>query len=180
MGEISRKSLFGKLNEVPYTAIDGAFTFCKMRGNPYVEIVHWLAQLVQMPDSDIGRIMRHYGVDHSRLAKDITSALDRLPRGSTAVPDFASHIMDVIERAWTYASLGFGESKVRTGHLVVGILNAESLKYVLNGISSEFGKIKAEDLFDKYGTICGDSPEARLGAKDGTAIGNPAHSFNII
>ena len=43
MPEISRTALFGKLNPLAYKAIEGATVFCKMRGNPYVELVHWLA-----------------------------------------------------------------------------------------------------------------------------------------
>jgi type VI secretion system protein ImpH len=40
---ISRVALFGKLNRLAYKAIEGATVFCKLRGNPYVELVHWIA-----------------------------------------------------------------------------------------------------------------------------------------
>ena len=58
MTEISRVALFGKLNKVGYQAVEGATVFCKMRGNPYVEIIHWLAQLVQVDNSDVQKITR--------------------------------------------------------------------------------------------------------------------------
>ena len=38
MSEISRVALFGKLNSLGYKAIEGATVFCKLRGNPYVEL----------------------------------------------------------------------------------------------------------------------------------------------
>ena len=47
MSEISRAALFGKLNPLAYKAIEGATVFCKLRGNPYVELVHWLQQILQ-------------------------------------------------------------------------------------------------------------------------------------
>ena len=47
--EIPRASLFGKLNPLAYKAIEGATVFCKMRGNPYVELVHWLHQILNNP-----------------------------------------------------------------------------------------------------------------------------------
>ena len=84
MTEISRSTLFGKLNPVAYRAIEGATVFCKLRGNPYVELVHWLHQILQAQDSDLHRIVRHFELDASRLAADITAALDKLPRGATA------------------------------------------------------------------------------------------------
>ena len=49
MSEISRSALFGKLNPLAYKAIEGATVFCKLRGNPYVELVHWLQQILQTP-----------------------------------------------------------------------------------------------------------------------------------
>ena len=52
MGEISRAALFGKLNSVAYKAIEAATVFCKLRGNPYVELSHWLHQILQLQDSD--------------------------------------------------------------------------------------------------------------------------------
>ena len=60
MTEISRAALFGKLNPIAYRAIEGATVFCKLRGNPYVELVHWLHQILQAPDSDLSRIVRHF------------------------------------------------------------------------------------------------------------------------
>ncbi len=42
MSDISRVALFGKLNSVGYKSVESATVFCKMRGNPYVELVHWL------------------------------------------------------------------------------------------------------------------------------------------
>ncbi|HEV8028474.1 MAG TPA: Clp protease N-terminal domain-containing protein, partial [Stellaceae bacterium] len=79
MTEISRAALFGKLNSLGYRAIESATVFCKMRGNPYVELVHWLHQILQQQDSDIHRIIKYFGLDAGRLAKDVVDALDRLP-----------------------------------------------------------------------------------------------------
>jgi hypothetical protein len=58
--------------DVAYKAIEAATVFCKMRGNPYVELVHWLHQILQLQDSDLHRIMKQFNVDPSRLAADIT------------------------------------------------------------------------------------------------------------
>ena len=63
MTEINRTTLFNKLNELGYKSIESATLFCKMRGNPYVELVHWLHQLLQHPDSDLHRLLRHFEVD---------------------------------------------------------------------------------------------------------------------
>ncbi|CAA2101231.1 type VI secretion system ATPase TssH [Variovorax paradoxus] len=174
MSEISRTALFGKLNALAYKAIEGATVFCKMRGNPYVELEHWFAQLLQAQDSDLHRVMQHYGLDVSVIAKDMTAALDRLPRGATAISDFSPHIENAIERAWTYATLQFGEAQVRTGYLLVGMLKTQSLRNPLFGLSKQFEKVKVEDLADNFAKICDASPEAQMRAQDGTGMGSGA------
>ena len=108
MSEISRSALFGKLNSLAYKAIEGATVFCKLRGNPYVELVHWMQQILQTPDSDLHRIVRHFELDPSRLAKDVTDALDRLPRGATL--DLGSV---VARRECGRARLGLRDADVR-------------------------------------------------------------------
>ncbi len=170
MSEISRASLFGKLNSLGYQSIESATVFCKLRGNPYVELVHWLHQILKLPDSDLHRIIRHFDVEPSRLAADMTSELDQLPRGSTSISDLSSHLEESVERGWVYGSLLFGESQTRTGHLIVGILKTRDLKSVLLRISSEFNKIKLEQLTDEFAKIVGGSPEESLSATDGTSI----------
>ncbi|RRH89238.1 type VI secretion system ATPase TssH [Variovorax beijingensis] len=174
MSEISRTALFGKLNSLAYKAIEGATVFCKMRGNPYVELEHWFAQLLQAQDSDLHRVIQHYGLDVSVIAKDMTAALDRLPRGATAISDFSPHIENAIERAWTYATLQFGEAQVRTGYILVGMLKTQSLRNPLFGLSRQFEKVKVEDLADNFAKICDASPESQMRAQDGTGMGSGA------
>ena len=176
MSEISRTSLFGKLNSLAYKAIEGATVFCKLRGNPYVELVHWVQQILQAPDSDLHRIVRHFEIDPSRLAADVTEALDRLPRGATSISDLSSHVESGVERGWVYATLMFGESRVRTGHLVVGLLKSPTLRNALLGISRQFDRINVDTLTGEFGRIVKGSPEDALGATDGSALAGPGEA----
>src|SRR5918994_5716807 len=149
MTEISRSTLFGKLNSLAYKAIEGATVFCKLRGNPYVELVHWIQQILQAPDSDLHRIVRHFELDASRLAKDVTEALDRLPRGATSISDLSSPLENAVERGWVYSTLMFGEGQVRTGHLLIGILKTPTLRNALVAISRQFEAVKTDTLTDE-------------------------------
>lgn len=169
MSEISRVALFGKLNKVAYNAIESATVFCKLRGNPYVELVHWFSQILQQQDSDVHHIVREFQLDVSRVARDMTAALDKLPRGASSVSDLSAHVEDAVERGWVYGSLLFGETQVRTGHLVVGILKTPNLRNSLASMSHEFEKIKVEQLAEKFTSIVKGSPEHGLLASDGFA-----------
>ncbi|HLK40620.1 MAG TPA: type VI secretion system ATPase TssH [Polyangiaceae bacterium] len=160
MADISRAALFGKLDELSYRALESATVFCKMRGNPYVELAHWVHQLLNLPDSDLHRIVRHYELDAARLSRDLLQALDRLPRGATAVSDLSIHLEEAVERGWLYASLKYAQARVRSGHVFVGIAKTTALRNALAGISHEFLKIGPDDLVEKLASIAANSPEA--------------------
>ncbi|MDE2450409.1 MAG: AAA family ATPase, partial [Gammaproteobacteria bacterium] len=170
MSDISRVALFGKLNSLAYKAIESATVFCKLRGNPYVELVHWLHQILQLQSSDVHMIVRAFSVDPGRLARDMTEALDRLPRGASSISDLSAHIEDATERAWVWATLKYGEPRIRTGHVLVAMSKTPGLRNALLAMSREFEKIKADQLADDFPSIVGSSPEAALGASDGSAL----------
>lgn len=174
MAEISLKALFGKMNSLCYKCSESATVFCKMRGNPHVEITHFIHQVLQLQDSDIHRIIRHYELNPSKLAAELTNALDRLPRGASSLSGFSSDLEEAVERAWVFGSLMFNEQAVRSGHIIIGMLKTRSLARSLAAVSDEFSKIRVEDLADHYEKIIGESPEARLAASDGSKVGGGA------
>jgi len=171
MAEISRVALFGKLNSLGYKAVEGATVFCKLRGNPYVELEHWVSQIIQTQDSDLHRIVRHFGIDSATLAKDITAALDRLPRGATSISDISEHVANAVQWGWLYATLMFGDTQVRTGHLVIALLKTGSLRNQFFNISRQFERIKVDDLAEAFAKIVDGSPEDALRANDGSGLG---------
>jgi type VI secretion system protein VasG len=173
MTEINRAKLFGKLNRVCYKSIESATVFCKLRGNPYVELVHWFHQILQLQDSDLHRIVKAFGIDTARLAKDLTESLDRLPSGATSI-DMSSHVDDAVERGWVYGTLMFDESQVRSAHLIVGMLKTKELCYQLLAICKEFDKVKVDTLIDRYNEVVGGSPEEGLSTTDGSQVGGGA------
>ncbi len=177
MSEISRKALFGKLNPLLFKSLEGATVFCKLRGNPYVELVHWLHQILQETDSDLLRLTRHFGIDAGQLSSDLVKALDRLPRGASAISDFSDQIESAIERGWVYATLMFGESQIRSAYLLCGLVRTRQLQNELRGISREFDKLSEPALSDVFSKLLPASPEAHLNAADGSGLqGEPGEA----
>ena len=180
MSEISRSALFGKLNSLAYKAIESATVFCKLRGNPYVELVHWVQQILQTPDSDLHRIIKRFELDPSRLASDITASLDRLPRGATSISDFSYDVPHAVERGWVYATLMFGDVQVRTGHLMVGLVKTSSLRNALVAISRQFEAVKSDTLSEEFARIVSGSPEEKLSATDGSSMAAPGEASDAM
>ncbi|HEX8601825.1 MAG TPA: type VI secretion system ATPase TssH, partial [Pseudoduganella sp.] len=180
MADISRVALFGKLDALCYRAIESSTVFCKLRGNPYVEVIHWVHQILQLQDSDLHRLIRHYELDGAVLARDLTAALDRLPRGATSVTDLSSHVEELVERAWVYGTLMFGEGAVRSGHLLVAALKTANLRNALFAISRQFERIRPDDLAERFAVLLKESPEARMAASDGFVTAAPGEASGAI
>ena len=171
MAEISRASLFGRLNATSLKAIETATSFAKMRGNPYVELVHWVHVLLQDGRNDLGAIRTAFKMDDAKLARDVVAALDQLPRGATSVSDFSPLVEEAVQNGWLYASLQFSAGKVRSGHLLFGMLKTQSLKNALFNMSPEFRKVSVDQLGDQFETITSASSEV------GTAAASPGDGY---
>lgn len=156
---IARQNLFGKLNTLLFKGVESATTLCKLRGNPYVELVHWLNQVYQQPDSDIKSILRHFEIDAEVLERDFAQSLMRLPTGASAISDFSYHIELAIERAWIYASLECQDNCIRSAHLLMALLTTMELRRVLFAISPTFEKLPLEHLSKDLAYIIRDSAE---------------------
>jgi len=174
MTEISRTALFGKLNNLSYKGIESATVFCKMRSNPYVELVHWLHQILQLPDSDVHRVIKRFELNPSRLANDFVQLLDHLPAGASSLSDFSADVEESVEKGWLYASLKYASNQVRSGHLVVGIIKTPALRNKLLMISQEFKKINTDTLVDELNAIVQGSPEDQMVASDGSQLAGNA------
>jgi type VI secretion system protein VasG len=169
MADISRVASFGKLNPLAYKAIEGAHVLCKLRGNPHVELQHWLYQIFHAQDSDLHRIVKHYELNAAQLVADLTASLDRLPRGASSVTDMSTSIDTAVERGWVYGSLMFNDNKVRTGYILIGLLKKDSMKNTLFALSKQFERIKLDDLIDRFGSLLASSPEQSQSASESGA-----------
>ncbi|SSW62167.1 type VI secretion system ATPase TssH [Achromobacter agilis] len=159
MSDIGRIDLFGKLNPLLYQTLEGATAFCKLRGNPYVELVHWVHQILHAQDSDLHRIARRFGLDMAQLQADLTAELDRLPAGAGSVSDLSEHIDHAVERAWVLGSLRYGAARIRSAHLLAGLARTYALRHVLLGMSAQFSAIPPDALLEQMEDIVRGSPE---------------------
>lgn len=164
MSDIGRVNLFGKLNPFLYETLEQATGFCRLRGNPYVELAHWFKQILQRPDGDLQRVLRRFDIDEAAIDRALVAALDRLPRGAGSVSDLSVHIDDAVERAWVYATLKYDATRIRGAVLLLAILKTPQLRNVLTAITREFERVVPDLLADELESIVDGSPEAQPAA----------------
>ncbi|BAB49489.1 type VI secretion system ATPase TssH [Mesorhizobium japonicum] len=155
-----RKELVAKLNPTGLRAFKAAADTAKMRGNPYVELVHFVQQLVLSERSDVQMIVADAGLDVSRLTADMTRAIDKLPYGATSVEEFSDHIFHAIQEGWSLATLEFGVEEVRSAHILLACLKTPALEGLVSKISAEFDKIDADGVIARFADVTEGSLEA--------------------
>jgi len=83
-------------------------------------------------------------------------------------------VEEAVESGWIVGTLIFGDSQVRTGYLIAGILQIRGLKNHFQRISKEFEKIGFDTLTDRFDEIVAGSPEDSMSANDGFKVGGGA------
>ncbi|SON55883.1 Chaperone protein ClpB [Hartmannibacter diazotrophicus] len=175
MSEISLETVTGKLNRVGYDAFLKAFRLAKGAGNRNIELAHWLLQLVQEDESDFVLSLDHFKVDRATLLKDLTDIVGGFRKNETEMPGVSNQIADLLDRGWHYATLLFGETQIRSGHLLVAALKSTDLRRALGQISKSFLTIDADKLAEGAGKIWAGSKEDNLRPMDGSGLaGQPS------
>jgi type VI secretion system protein VasG len=159
MPAITRDVVFGKLGGVGMKTLQSAFEFARMRGDAYIEPIHWLALWLRTDNSDVPLILDRLQVSRETLLKDVERALEALHRSRSSRLDFSRDLELVIERGWISASLMFGGAKIRTGHMLHGMLENSELRRLLTDISTVFRGLEAEALAVRFQELTRGSTE---------------------
>lgn len=138
---VNLKSLIGRMNDTCRTALEGAAGLCLSRTNYDVEIEHILAKLLEVDDTDLKKIMTHFEMNPDRLTKDVSTALDRMKTGNSRTPGLSDRLPRWIQDAWLLASVEYGESRVRSGHLILALMSNENFARIAREISREFNEL---------------------------------------
>jgi len=175
------KTLIEKLNDTTRKTLEAAAGFCLARTHYDIEIEHYLAKLLDVPDSDLARILKHFGVDKSRLTGEITRSLDKLKSGNARTPSFSPTLMKMFTEAWMHGSIDFGGAQVRTGFCVLALATDAELSRLMKDFSREWAKIEGEKLQKEFWSIVAGSHEdsetmmaADMVAAPGAAAGEGA------
>ena len=170
---VKRKELVGKLNPLCLKAFSAAAQQAKARGNPYVELVHFIGELCHSQRSDFEILLLSAGVDMDKLDSDLTRATDALPHGASSVEEFSDHIFRAIQEAWNFGSLEFGDDTVRSSYILLAALKVPVLEGLLFKISLEFDKIDPAAMAGQLDELLVESVEGMGAATEPTAKKKP-------
>src|SRR5262245_1417489 len=168
MAFVTPKSLVGKLNETSRLALMRAGDLSRSRSHYNVELEHWFVKLIELPESDLPPIFKHFGIDVPLVKRQLEDALKRMKTGSGRTDlQIAPEILQLVREAWVLASLEFGETKLRTSHLLLALLAEKSFEAQLRTMAPELARISAEQLHKELRNLTAESPETEAPPAEG-------------
>lgn len=170
MTDISIEKYAGKMNRAGYDAFIQGMRHARNERNRNVDIPHWLFHAVSNQNADISVTLNALGLDRGRVLKDVDQAMAVLDKNVTETPGISENLGDALNHAWTYATLFFGEAQIRTGHVLLALLNDMNLHRALVRCSAEFDKISADQLGQESRTLWADSEEESMRPMDGSGL----------
>jgi type VI secretion system protein VasG len=124
-----------------------------------VDIEHYLLKLLEQSNTDLHRILEHFGIDVSRISGDLTSTIDGFKVGNARTPALSPHIPQMLSDAWLVASIDLSAPRIRSGHLVLALLSNDELARLIKQSSKQFELIEPEVLRKGFGKIVAGSDE---------------------
>jgi type VI secretion system protein VasG len=168
--DISVEQVTGKLNRVGYEAFIQALRHAKSAGNRNIELGHWMLHLLQKDGTDLALTADHFGLDRAKLLRDAGAVVNGFKKNETEMPGISNQVADALDRGWHYATLLFGETQIRTGHLLVAMLKSLELRRALLNISLEFSKIVVDEAAAGHRSMWAQSEEGNLRPMDGSGL----------
>ncbi|MFN7183091.1 MAG: type VI secretion system ATPase TssH [Thermomonas haemolytica] len=169
---LNLRALIARLNPTVRGAMEGAAGLCLSRGQYEVEIEHLLAKLLEVENSDLRRILRHFEIVPDALERELGKAMDGFKTGNQRTPALSALIPRLFEAAWGWASIEYGEARIRSGHILIALLADAELRRLVAASARSLEKINLETLTQNFHTLCDGSSEAR----EARALGDAAAS----
>jgi type VI secretion system protein VasG len=178
---LNLKYLIAKLNDTSRRSLENAAGLCSSRSNYNVEVEHWLLKMLETPDTDIPRLLKHFEIDQAKLERSLVAAIERFKTGNSRVPSLSPKVMDLVREGWLLGSVEYSATSVRTGHLLLAMLANPDLAMQTLSSAPSLSHISAEalqrDLRDITSGTAEDVAAARVEAGatgEGPAAGMPA------
>ena len=172
--DIDIRTLLGRLNPECRRAMEQAAQLCVRQTHYNVDVEHLLLQLLESNAPDLQAILAHFDVAPDTLVVQLQAAIDRFKRGNGRTPALSPNFSQLFQEAWLLSSMLLGEQQVRSGTLVLALLEVEALRGLLLESVPALLKIPRAALRDALPMLLAGTAEA--GAYEPAAASGAAAS----
>ncbi|MDD2390886.1 MAG: type VI secretion system ATPase TssH [Desulfobacterales bacterium] len=125
------QSITDKLNPVCRNGLEAGAQLCVSQTNYNVEIEHLLLKILDIPDTDIQNLFRYYDIRTADVSRELTGSIDRFKRGNSRTPALSPQIIQLLEQAWLLSSLHLNSVIIRSGAVLLALLDHDTLRAVM-------------------------------------------------
>ncbi|MEZ4229545.1 MAG: type VI secretion system ATPase TssH [Polyangiaceae bacterium] len=118
------RTLLRKLNTTCTKAFEAAASSCVSHRHYEVTVEHVLMALLEDPQSDVTSALAHYNVNAEVLHATLGRYIGEMKSGNPGKPTFSTLLLEWIQDAWIYASTELGDTLLRSGALLVRLVQA--------------------------------------------------------
>ncbi len=160
MINVNMKALLGKLNTFCTNTLHNAAGLTVSRTQYEVTVEHFLLKSLEDAGSDIPAVLRVNGLDTGRLVAGLTDALEDMKAGNSGKPTFSPLLIELLEDAWVVGSIDLGDSRVRSGAMLLALLARPNF-YGSGVYLEQLSGINRESLLKDFWNITKGSSEAK-------------------
>ncbi len=157
------RSLIAKLNPLAKRALETAAALCVAQTNYNVEVEHFLMKVLDLPATDIAPVLRYYNVETSELARQLTEAIEKFPRGNSRTPAMSPQILHLLREGWVQSTLYLESGSIRTGGILLALFEDETLRTTIYESCPVLAKIPRESLRETIRELIRESSEQTIG-----------------
>jgi type VI secretion system protein VasG len=162
--DIDIRTLLSKLNPECKRAMAQAAEFCVQQTHFNVEVEHLLSRLLEPMAPDLQILVDYFELDAQTILNQLQQSMDRFKRGNGRTPALSPHLAPLFQEAWLSSSMLMGEQQIRSGTVLLALLEVDSLRGLLIDMAPGLLKIPRETLKNKIVDLLVESAEDAGGA----------------
>lgn len=129
--DIDIRTLLARLNPVCKHAMELAAQQCVRQTHYNVDVEHLLLTLLDTGAPDLNVALAHYQIRAEDVSAQLLRAQDHFKRGNGRTPALSPNFSPLFQEAWLLSSMLLGQQQIRSGTLLLALLEVDSLRGLL-------------------------------------------------
>ncbi|MEI5999953.1 type VI secretion system ATPase TssH [Paraburkholderia bengalensis] len=176
--DIDIRTLLSRLNPECKLAMEQAAQLCVRQTHYNVDVEHLLLTLLESDAPDLRAILAHFSIKPEALTAQLQKAVDLFKRGNGRTPALSPNFSPLFQEAWLLSSMLLGEQQIRSGTLVLALLEVDGLRGMLLESAPALLNIPRASLRERLGAVLAGSAEDAGGTQPGSPAAPEAGQAN--
>jgi type VI secretion system protein VasG len=157
--EIDIRTLVSRLDPACKHAMELAAQLCVRQTHYNVDVEHFLLQLLESDAPDLRAILEHFEVASPDVCGQLQKAVDQFKRGNGRTPALSPNFSRLFQEAWLLSSMLLGQQQIRSGTVLLALLEVDSLRGLLIDSAPSLLKIPRATLRESLAAVLATSNE---------------------